>query len=503
MTFAHHLQQHHSQSANNFSALDHQQLAQTPVSNLQALPQQNQQQSTDLSNQPQFLHHLLQHQQQTNHNPFQYAQNAIQSADPNNHAFNSQNFQNHSNSLAAHYNAAGSEASNNWSPHSVFIPLASPASSSSSSSNAENNVNRSNKLTNLNNSNGSLKQYDHLTKPTANRFSTLTSSALLQLNSSTGTSPNRSPLSTTNTSSPAQISHNSNTLSPVTFHSSNAAYQLTNFEKQRNLGNSLFSSPSMNGAANHLQTNLSSTNDLINNSRSPISTTATTNSIITPSSTTCSNSTLAKSFTHLTNHPTDPWSHSTNSAIGHQPYLAFHPTHNLSASYHHSTANNSSVDKNENTAYNQYNSLLLAGSGSINNSPLSNVNNQTVVNKQALTTTNPLQHSLTHSTMPNHLGNYNYYHLNSLNQTTPLSSSTSAETSAAISFHHNTANSVNFHYHHYHPNAANYNGYNYGLAMPGKFIDLHYKKFVRRSNNLSFIVWSRSNTVNRMSSSIG
>lgn len=446
-----------------------QQLAQSAAVQPSSLPQQqansaSQQAVADLSAQPPFLQFL---QQQSNH-PFQYAaaQNAaaaaIQSSEPaSNTLANSQShLQQHHSNLAHHYNGSETPTNNGW-PHSVFIPLASPASSSSCSSNAENNANRSNKL--ASNSSGSLaKQYDHLAKPAA-RFASLTSSALLQLNS-TGTSPNRSPLSTT-TSSPAQISHNSSTLSPVAFHhssSSNAAYQLSS---------SLFPA-SVNTA--QLQANSSSnesvgnTNGYTNNSPRSPATTATNSTTAAPA--------LAKSFTHLAHQSADPWSHPSNST---QPYLAFHSAaHNL-AGYSHSTPSaNSSLcgDKsdsgsNSSSTYNQYNSLLLAGS-SINGNSLNNANNQSAVTKPAasLTSANQLPHSLAHPTMPNHLTNYtNYYHLNPLNQANALTGSAS-ETAAppAISFHHSTANS--FHYHYHHHNAGNYNGYNYNYGlMPGKY----------------------------------
>ena len=517
LTFAHHLQQQHHQNANNsFNALNphhhsHQQLTQNSnactllTANLQpaiqsTLPQQTNQQS-------EFLHQLL--QQQNNHHPFQYTTNsnaaAIQSLDSN--TLNAQNFQQNSN-LVHCYN--GSETPNNWSPHSAFIPLASPASSSSCSSNAENNVNRSNKLiTNLN-SNSLSKQYDHLnntaTKPTA-KFA-LTSTALLQLNSTaaSSTSPNRSPLST---SSPAQASHN-NTLSPVTFHSSNnssTAYQLTNLEKQRN---SLFASSAANAMnTNQLQTNsntsslsnesIDNNNYLINNSSSPLTSSS---SSITPTSTPNSSTTIAKSFSHFTSHQmqsTDPWPTSNSTAAAHQPHqpylAAFHTAHNLTAAAnYHSTPNviNSTATTTQDLAKadsysNQYNSLLLAGSttGSTNsNSSLNNTNNQSIhtskQQQQSLTaSTNPLQHTLAASTMSNHLTNYNYYqHLNSFNQINPLTSSpteattpsAAAAAAAAISFHHHST--ANFHHHHYH-NASNYNGYNYGLnhgLMTGKLL---------------------------------
>lgn len=445
LTFAHQ-QQQLAQSAT----------VQPPVQ--PALPQQtgnSQQPVADLTAQPPFLHFL---QQQSNH-PFQYAaQNAIQSSEPASNTLNSQNFQPHHSNLAHPYNGSETPTNGGW-PHSVFIPLASPASSSSCSSNAENNANRSNKLaSNAAGASSLAKQYDHLAKPAA-RFA-LTSSALLQLNS-TGTSPNRSPLSTT-TSSPAQISHNSSTLSPVGFHhssSSNAAYPLSS---------SLFpAAASVNTAQLQASSssNESTANGYSNNSpRSP----ATTANTSTASST--SNSALAKSFTHLAHQSADPWSHTSNPT---QPYLAFHSAaHNL-AGYTQPSASSSSsssaaaADKSDSSStYNQYNSLLLAGNS------LNNANNQSAaVAKQAasLTGANQLPHSLAHPTMPNHLTNYNYYHLNPLNQANALAGSASeTATPAAISFHHSTANS--FHYHYHHHNAANYNGYNYNYGlMPGKY----------------------------------
>ena len=410
---------------------------------------------TDLSAQPPFLHFL---HQQTNH-PFQYAaQNAAaiqSSAEPTSNSLNSQNFQTHHTNLANPYN--GSETNNGW-PHSVFIPLASPASSSSCSSNAENNANRSNKLaSNLTSSSSLAKQYqDHLAKPAA-RFA-LTSSALLQLNSA-GTSPNRSPLSTT-TSSPAQISHNSSTLSPVAFHhslSNNTAYPLSGSLFPASVNTTQLQASS---SSNESTTN---TNGYSNSPRSP----ATTANPSTASATSASNSALAKSFPHLAHQSADPWSHPSNST---QPYLAFHSAaHNL-AGYSHTPTNSSSGDKTDgNSTYNQYNSLLLAGS-SINGSSLNNATNQSAAaTKQAasLTSSNQLPHSLTHPSMPNHLTNYNYYHLNPLNQANALGSASETATPTAISFHHSTANSFHYHYHHHNP--SNYNGYNYNYGlMPGK-----------------------------------
>ena len=498
-----HLQNHHSQNSSaaagssatgNFTSSQHSaqnssSLISNPINSLtfahqqqqqlaqsvqpSSLPQQQQQASSasqqssavaDLSAQPPFLQFL---QQQSNH-PFQQyaaAQNAaaaaaIQSGEPASNSLNSQSHlqQQHSN-LAHHYNGAETPTNNGW-PHSVFIPLASPASSSSCSSNAENNANRSNKL--ANNSGGSLaKQYDHLAKPAA-RFA-LTSSALLQLNS-TGTSPNRSPLSTT-TSSPAQISHNSSTLSPVAFphsSSSNAAYQLSS---------SLFPASNLSSVNTaQLQANSSSNESVAangytsNGSRSPATTAMN-------SSTATATPALAKSsFTHLAHQSTDPWSHPSNST---QPYLAFHSA-NLAAGYSHSTPpTNSSLcgdksDSNSSSTYNQYNSLLLAG-GSINGNSLNNANNQSAVTKPAASLTSANQLPLAHPSMPNHLTNYNYYHLNPLNQANALTGGGS-ETAAppAISFHHSTANS--FHYHYHHHNTGNYNGYNYNYGlMPGKY----------------------------------
>lgn len=431
LTFAHHLQHHHHSqtAADNFNALDHhhQQLTQSnaQLTNSVNLQPSLSQPTTDLTAQPQFLHHLL---QQNNHNPFQYAQNAVIQSDP-------ASFQQHS-SLTAHY---GPETSNNWSPH--FIPLASPASSSSCSSNAENNVNRPNKLTGA-----SLgKQYDQLTKPTA-RFA-LASSALLQLNSA-GTSPNRSPLSTT-TSSPA-------------LHG----------------GGGGGGSGAQAGPVNSLALNESTTNYLAssnNASSSPISTTSSSNSIISSTTSTASttSSTLAKSFTHFAHQSADHWTHhaTNHHSVAHQPYLAFHQaTHNLT-SYHTPTSNTSvdltKADKSDSSSAgsvnynNQYNSLLLTGTAT-GSSSINGTSGTNSVCTQSTKAANSLPHTLTHPTMSNHLTNYNYYHLNPLNQINPLTSSASDASTAAINFHH----------HHYHHNASNYNGYNnynYGLAaMTGK-----------------------------------
>lgn len=488
-SFAHHLQ-NHPQATNNFSSLDHQKLANAQLnSNSQSIstslpPQQHSigQQSataTDLSTQPQFLHHLL---QQSNSHAFQYAaattQNptSIQSTVDSNNLLNSQTIQQQHSNLA-HYNSSTEASNNNWSPHSVFIPLASPASSSSCSSNAENNVNRSNKLTNLTNS--SLTKHYDLTKPAA-RFA-LTSSALLQLNSN-GTSP----LSTTPTSSPAaqltSISQNS-TLSPVAFHSTTQnSYQLSSLDKQHslnNLNNSVLF-PNLTSSSQNQSNSLNQTelNTNYSSASSPIPT-SNNNSLISSNG-----STLAKSFSnHFTNQSSDPWiaHHSSNSTTAtHQPYLSLHPAHNLTGYHTPSTGSNSSVtglngldslNKADQPSYNQYNSLLTS-TGSINSNSIHDTNNTSLSTASSPTTalttakcisaSNSLQHtSLAHSTMPNHLTNY--YNLNPLNQINSLvNTPTETATPTSINFHHSTANSYNFHHHHYHHNG--YNSYNYGLT---------------------------------------